>query len=484
MQVIDDLWQSINLYWGYSIGLAATFYGMMIFLGKHLSEDANAGLTLWLKGDFESTWSENFCKLFDVFFGEKHLSWKCFFRSAIASVIAVGLLYFLYTSVLGVLGVKGSRAQGDYSFVQLILFGAAINIIPDYLSLFETRWLLKRFEKVQSFWGQLAVLIVDLIFSGAIIWLGINAFELAQVIWGKGHGTFEAITVVEMFALFSLYSIFFYSTFLTSVWAWIYCLSSWFMRIFSRSPLKVILNVDKKPTTQIALVGSALLLAVALALSPILKTKKGQQITALDEALCKLFPDDICAHLASMTVDEYRAMVFFSEACMGRPTDYCVNTVVKYYKGNKAKAINVFDKSCKQNHPTGCSNLAFMYNTGEGVIQDYGKALEFFKLACRIGSNESCASIGTMYEKGHGVEQDLFQARLMYEAVCDGGTFPACNKLGLMYLNGFGGIQDYPKAYSLFEMSCSNGLKEGCLNVKVMWEKDQIKSNDLKKIEP
>ncbi|MEP6245200.1 MAG: hypothetical protein ABJ086_17190, partial [Lentilitoribacter sp.] len=213
IEYIDALF-SFDSYLGIALVLASASYGVTVFFGRHLNSETKENLTLWLWGEYESTWTHHFCNLFDTVFGERHLSWGCFFRSSIASIISVVLLYFLFSSILGVLG---GRAVGDLDLIRAIAIGAAINILPDYVSLYETRWILKRFERVRSFSGQAGVLFVDLILSGIIIWLGISVFQ--YLIGGL------SLTAVEVVALFSVYSVFFYSTFLTSVWAWFYCVS-------------------------------------------------------------------------------------------------------------------------------------------------------------------------------------------------------------------------------------------------------------------
>ena len=116
-------------YWGFAFGLAGTFYLAVRWFGNHhLSQESKDTLTLWLWGEYESTWSHHFCNLFDAVFGARHLSLKCFLRSSLASVVAVLLLYVLFAEILGVMG---GRALGKLSLWDAIKFGVAINIIAD-----------------------------------------------------------------------------------------------------------------------------------------------------------------------------------------------------------------------------------------------------------------------------------------------------------------------------------------------------------------
>jgi hypothetical protein len=267
---VKTLFQIPHSYWGFAASLAVAFYAGMLFVGRHFSAEAKENLTLWLWGEYQSTWSHNFCTLFDTVFGKKHLSWRCFVRSAIASVIAVFALYVFFAEVMGAIG---GRMPGDLSVWQALLLGAAINVVPDYVSLFETRWLLKRFDQVRSIGGQLLVLLADAIFTGAIIWAGISLYQL---IVAK-----ELPSLVEMVVLFSVFSVFFYSTFLTSVWAWIYCLSTWCMRLFSRGALNKVFDVENKPVAVIALVGAAFIFIGTLSLTLLFRTEDAKKALGL-----------------------------------------------------------------------------------------------------------------------------------------------------------------------------------------------------------
>ncbi|CAN0312320.1 unnamed protein product, partial [Chrysoparadoxa australica] len=182
--------------------------------------DKKAALSLWLEGSYQSTWATQFCTMFDRIFGDQHWRLRCVSLSALASVLAVLALWLLFDRILGLISL---RADTGLSLWQALLLGAAINIIPDYISLYETRWLLKQFERIRNPIGQFLVLIADAVVTGLIIFLGIKAY-----LWITGT---PQISVVEMMALISIYAVFFYSTFLTSIWAWAYCLSSWLSRL-------------------------------------------------------------------------------------------------------------------------------------------------------------------------------------------------------------------------------------------------------------
>ena len=166
-------WPFLQSYTAYALALAASFYAAIRFFGNHFSKSAKDDLALWLLGAYDDTWSSQFCKLFDTVFGTKHLSWSCFRRSAVASFIAVIALWFLVDPLLGLLNY---RTASGLDIREALLLGALINVIPDYISLLETRWLLYRFQNIRSFRGQAIVLVADAIFTGTIIWISITIF--------------------------------------------------------------------------------------------------------------------------------------------------------------------------------------------------------------------------------------------------------------------------------------------------------------------
>ena len=151
-------------------------------------------------------------------------------------------------------------------------------------------------------------MLVDAFLTGFIIWVGITAYLAAS-----GEAPLAAI---EMVALFSVFSVFFYSTFLTSAWAWLYCLSTWFVRLFSRTWLKHVLNIEHKPLGAIALVGAIILGAGGFALSPAVETSGERRISVVDAWLCDVFPNEICEKVATrLTKTDKEALAWLARAC-------------------------------------------------------------------------------------------------------------------------------------------------------------------------
>lgn len=55
-----------------------------------------------------------------------------------------------------------------------------------------------------------------------------------------------------------------------------------------------------------------------------------------------------------------------------------------------AKTLN---SSCKKGNAISCSNLAHMYEKGQGVAKDREKAYLLYKKACENGAHEACEKL-------------------------------------------------------------------------------------------
>lgn len=188
---------------------------------------------------FESI-PRQFAILFDKIFGEKHFSRRCFYLSAVASLVAsaVVLGLFLATGFGGwsttlavpwdptlqardeALTIYRTWPEGrGFSITSVVSFLAAavyFNVIPDYLSLLETRWLIRWMEKGTGLAKGIAV---DLAATSAI---SMASVLLVLAATGFPDGPTNPLDVVTGRSEFS---VFFYTAFFTSVWLWLYAAS-------------------------------------------------------------------------------------------------------------------------------------------------------------------------------------------------------------------------------------------------------------------
>ena len=215
-----------------------------------LSEESREKVVGWLgatdsKGSIDSI-PEQFALLFDRVFGERHLSWRCFWRSCVASVVAI---FIAYQVVLG-LGMPISPASGiplpftlprpegpisatAYFLVYLGLFGSTL---PDYVSLLETRWAMSWMRRK----GCLGlILTIDVLLTAAIsltaLWVILGTMgtwfspvRLFSVVMDINNLTPEAAGVAGVWRVYLL------SAFFTSFWLWLYAASVFLSRLLLR----------------------------------------------------------------------------------------------------------------------------------------------------------------------------------------------------------------------------------------------------------
>lgn len=76
-----------------------------------------------------------------------------------------------------------------------------------------------------------------------------------------------------------------------------------------------------------------------------------------------------------------------------------------YKRGDYKMAIELFERACENKEGKGCSNLASMYDKGEGVKKNKAKAMQLFQKACDSGDMGICILLGIIYED---MEQSSF----------------------------------------------------------------------------
>ena len=228
------------------------------------------------------------------------------------------------------------------------------NVIADYLSLLETRWLLGRMPR--STFAQIGVLIFDFLISAAIIWVAIFLYLRSPL-----HED-DIESFAEVLAAFSVFSVFFYSTFLTSVWTWAYIASTWIMRLATRLRLAYWLDVENKPIKVLFLllstsIGSVTFVGAILLGNVFSFDEDG--VTAADRSLCHLFKGQVCLEVAELTETEHRQLEFLILACEGGITDDCLNRALEIYAWEPAgeTAARFWQAACQGGSEVSCTML-------------------------------------------------------------------------------------------------------------------------------
>jgi hypothetical protein len=257
----------------------ALFYGVQKFfevVGDKLNDDTKLEIAVWLLGvkvgQKVEPWPETFAKVFDRVFGTNHLSWKCFWRTSLAVYIAFGL-WLLFTERDGF-----NMAQLPWMAVVVLI----TSLLPSYISLLETRYLLNLLKHVTAF-SRIALIALDLYITTSIailvsiylygflypiamspwpfdLWItyslpsGLSAFPgnlgAALQPWrGLSYGGSTFLT--------------FYPVFFTSIWLWLYAGSGFLLKFARRFDIGFEwfnrkFDIEKKPLQSIGLVAGAL----------------------------------------------------------------------------------------------------------------------------------------------------------------------------------------------------------------------------------
>ena len=110
--------------------------------------------------------------------------------------------------------------------------------------------------------------------------------------------------------------------------------------------------------------------------------------------------------------------------------NYVEDASKAYSSGNKTKAVELYKKACDIGLSKGCYNLAFHYDTGNGVQQDKRKAVEFFEKTCNLGYSKGCFALGFIYDEGveGEIKQDKKKAKELWKKACDLGLSDGCKE--------------------------------------------------------
>ena len=75
-------------------------------------------------------------------------------------------------------------------------------------------------------------------------------------------------------------------------------------------------------------------------------------------------------------------------------------------------------------------NLGVMYDTGQGVRQDYAQAVQWYRKAAEQGNAKAQYNLGLMYANGKGARQNLVIAKEWFGKACDNGDQTGCEYYG------------------------------------------------------
>jgi hypothetical protein len=262
-------------------------------------------------------------ELFEKIFGERHLSLKCFIRSAVFSLgalafVAIVILLInpnseLFSTDIVILMINPYGYVGDallfYGWAYFALGWAFFalwllwSIVIDYISLFKTRFVLRLLLRLhrRTMILTIAILVVDYISYHLIFDVGLSLFYPAasafydvsysafddttigywkRVIWDASHYDFRELLAVPIMED-PLIVVLFWAGFAPSIWMWLYVLALFVTRLLLRSEklvnwLRWALYNEKNPFRSIgavaailAFIGSVVIILVSAEISRI-----------------------------------------------------------------------------------------------------------------------------------------------------------------------------------------------------------------------
>lgn len=278
---------------------AATAMGLLVLFREGervMRPESRAALSDWLlQEDFvvrSARWPDLFVRLFDAVFTEEHLSWQCFRRSVVASVVFYVIVWYGVVTAgwfrlnIGAPNLEGTTAIFVFSGGMMVL-----NVFIDYVSLFETRWILGRMRRSASWVQDLGFLGVDLLLTTLIFIVTLFTVQTLlalSVVVVTGLSTPPTLTglleayssPVEIMTNYTTlifgphpgpYSIGYYTTLFTSVWAWLYVLAGAGLRLLTPllrglDGLKAHFDLDARPVYALGL-GVVVLVSLLFAVS-------------------------------------------------------------------------------------------------------------------------------------------------------------------------------------------------------------------------
>ncbi|WP_158090105.1 tetratricopeptide repeat protein [Kiloniella majae] len=427
------------------------------------SDHLKAEISLYLQGDYSKNWSHSFRSWFDSVFGDNHWSRRCFIRSTIASLVGVTALYWVFTAQLG------QRPGTPLPLSEIIIIGLSVNVFADYISLRQSRWLLgfiPRLERIiPSVWGSVVSgfiwLLLDIILSASIIFSSLYLYFYAYSYLTTGP--IEIPSWGQLFGIYSVYAIFIYSSFLTSVWSILFFLSVTTMRITKGLFKSNRASPDKYPFVIFSFICGTWVYFIVLGFEGL------QSKGVFDDVLCQR-DSEVCVAQANLTKDDKKALEYFSKACLGGSENHCLKSGQKYFNNDDAKAVQLWLKACRADYFQTCSNLGFMYSKGKGVTKNYKEALYYLNKSCNDTVSVGCKHLGVLYSLGEGVPQSDEKAAEYYKKSCDAGNGPGCFNLAGFYLEGRYLAYDADKALKLYEDSCGVNYVDSCFLVAYLFD--------------
>jgi len=229
-----------------------------------------------------ASWPTTFAGLFDSVFGQYHFSWRCFWRSCLASWASTGILFAFWGSLRPAQWEQyiGSGFAGP--LFAWFLGTLLVNAVPDYCSLLKSRYLIHVIGDRPSPIFICLLLALDIAATLSIYLTGLALFLLAAdgISFLLRERVVPLAAVPREIASFVADAVFltrrpgippgvspgvwFYAAFFTCAWVWLYALSGAAVKLgqylgMGVAVVRGLLDIEEKPITSLG--WAAMLLA-------------------------------------------------------------------------------------------------------------------------------------------------------------------------------------------------------------------------------
>ncbi len=193
--------------------------------------------------------------------------------------------------------------------------------------------------------------------------------------------------------------------------------------------------------------------------------------------------------------DYGKAMAYF-ERILKRDDLYDENTRAMasnsvgymYEKGegvlqNLAKAFEFYKKGAEMGYEVSQYNVALMHYRGIAVKKDNAEGLKWYRASAENGYSLAQSQLGYFYSHGVCVEKDKTEGFKWYKLAADGGHQFAQAWIGFAYKDGLGVEKDYGEAVRYFEMLCEKKNGWGHVGMGACYKNGYFFEKDLDKAE-
>lgn len=152
----------------------------------------------------------------------------------------------------------------------------------------------------------------------------------------------------------------------------------------------------------------------------------------------------------------------------------------KHY--NPEEGLRLLQKAAENSCGRAYRYLAFCYEDGITVCQDYSRAAELYEEAISQGDDNSYAHLGNLYENGYGVEQSIQKAISLYHKAAEQHCGIGYLYLAYCYESGNGVEESSEKAIELFGLGRKYGNTSSIIRLAEYYENgwDEIRIDHKK----